>query len=163
MLRAAYAFCGLPAFVSLSLAGSVSKYILTGLARQKAEAAKLDTDKQNIIQAISLPASMIKDELERISERQDKLSELMKSQSDEPQPLIHPIMSRRYYKEIENLRNTLCEQQVGEAREHVRDLIEKIVLTLADGREELVLGLYGDFAGILKIATEDKSMITKGI
>jgi site-specific DNA recombinase len=133
------------------------------LARNKAEAATLVKDKESIIQAIKdgVPASMIKDELVRISTRQDALTELMEAQSDEPQPLIHPTMSRRYRKAIVGLHKALNDQQGGEAKEHVRALIEKITLTPKENRKDLAVDLYGDLAGILKIATEDKSMKNK--
>lgn len=55
-------------------------------------------------------------------------------------------------------------QQYGqgdEAKQHVRALVEKIVLTPKEDRKELSIDLYGDFAGILKIASEDKAMKNK--
>ncbi len=41
---------------------------------------------------------------------------------------------------------------------HVRTLIEKIFLTPKANQEDLSIDLYGDLAGILKIATKDKTM-----
>ena len=46
----------------------------------------------------------------------------------------------------------------AEAKQHVRALIEKIVLTPKEDREDLSIDLYGDLAGILKIALEDTAM-----
>ena len=47
---------------------------------------------------------------------------------------------------------------ITEAREHVRGLIEKIVLTPTQSRKELSVDLYGDLAGILRIASKGNSM-----
>ena len=136
----------------------------TAIARRKADMAKLEREKENIIQAIKdgVAASLVKDELEQVSMKIDDLADLMKNRNDEPHALIHPTMARRYRKEIVALRKALSEQQSGEAREHVRALIEKIVLTPKDNREDLSIDLYGDLAGILRIATEDKKMKDKG-
>ncbi|TNC82824.1 MAG: resolvase [Oleiphilus sp.] len=134
------------------------------LASRKTEAAKLAKEKENIIQAIKdgFPASMVKDELERVAKRQDELAALMDSQDEEPRPLIHSTMSRRYRSEISALTSALTNGGAAEAREEVRGLIEKIVLTPKDGEDQLSIDLHGDLAGILRIAAEDKSMKDKG-
>ncbi|MBT2970532.1 MAG: recombinase family protein [Candidatus Thiodiazotropha sp. (ex Ctena orbiculata)] len=136
----------------------------SSLARYKAEATKLARERENIIQAIKdgVPADMIKDELERVTSRQSELTELMKDQSTEPQPFLHPAMAHRYQEEVAALRKALTEQQAGEAREHVRALIEKIVLTPRADRDDLSIDLYGDLAGILKISMRNKPMKFKG-
>ena len=64
-----------------------------------------------------------------------------------------------YTKLLRNeLRTALKSKKAGEAKEHVRALIEKIVLTPREGRKDLSIDLYGDLAGILKIASEGDSM-----
>ena len=134
------------------------------LASRQAEATKLTKERENIVQAIKdgVPASMIKDDLARVSARLDELSALTENAHDEPRPLIHPTMSRRYRSEIEALTKALSDGKAAEAREQVRGLIEKIVLSSKGGEDELSIDLYGDLAGILKIATEDKAMKDKG-
>ena len=134
------------------------------LASRQAEATKLTKERENIVQAIKdgVPASMIKDDLARVSARLDELSALTENEHDEPRPLIHPTMSRRYRSEIEALTKALSDGKAAEAREQVRGLIEKIVLSSKDGEDELSIDLYGDLAGILRIATEDKTMKDKG-
>jgi len=135
------------------------------LARQKSDMTKLSKDKENIIQAIKdgVPASMVKDELEQVSAKLDELASSMKEQDQGQQPLIHPSMARRYREQIENLRGLLEGGQAGQAREHVREAIDKIVLTPKEDRSELAIDLYGSLAGILKIASEDKSMKNRAI
>ncbi len=130
------------------------------LKKQNAELAKLDKEKANIIQAIKdgVPAALIKDELEQISKKQEELKALVENESKEVRPLIHPAMALRYRKAVMGLRKALKSGEAFEAKEHVRALIEKIVITPKDGRKELSIDLYGDLAGILEIATEGKLM-----
>lgn len=105
---------------------------------------------------------MVKDKLERVVKRQYELVALMENSNDEPRPLIHPTMSRRNMSEIAALTNTLTHGGATEAREQVRGLIKKIVLTPRDNENELSINLHGDLAGIQRIASEDKSMKEKG-
>ncbi len=127
---------------------------------QKAELSKLDKEKAKIIQAIKdgVPAKLIKDDLIQIAEKQEKLKALIENESKEVRPLIHPTMALRYREAVMGLREALKGGQAYEAKEHVRALIEKIVITPKEGRKELSIDLYGDLAGILKIATEGKLM-----
>ena len=86
----------------------------------------------------------------------------MQSSNDDPRPLIHPTMSRRYKNEISVLTKALSAGESSEAREQVRGLVEKIVLSPKNDDDGLSIDLYGDLAGILRIASEDKSMKEKG-
>ena len=57
-----------------------------------------------------------------------------------------------------NLRNALDRKDGrGEAAEHLRALIDKIVLTPEQGREDLRIDLHGDLAGILSIASQKRA------
>ncbi len=134
-------------------------------ARQKSDMTKLAREKENIIQAIKdgVPASIVKDELEQVSAKLDELASSMNEQDQGQKPLIHPSMARRYREQIENLRGLLEGGQAGQAREHVREAIDKIVLTPKEDSSELAIDLYGSLAGILKIASEDKSMKNKAV
>ncbi len=135
------------------------------LARQKSDMTKIAREKENIIQAIKdgVPASMVKDELEQVSAKLDELASSMNEQDQGQKPLIHPSMARRYREQVENLRGLLEGGQAGQAREHVREAIDKIVLTPKEDSSELAIDLYGSLAGILKIASEDKSMKNKAV
>ncbi|MCF6246624.1 MAG: hypothetical protein L3J69_04600 [Desulfobacula sp.] len=72
--------------------------------------------------------------------------------------MLHPSMALRYQKAITGLRESLKSGKAAGAKEHIRALIEKIVLTPKENRKELSIDLYGNLAGILKIASEDKFM-----
>ncbi|MGH1379127.1 MAG: recombinase family protein [Alphaproteobacteria bacterium] len=130
----------------------------------KSEQAKLAKDKENVIQAIKdgVPAAMIKDELERIVSRQDEVAELIKCAGAEPKSFIHPAMASRYQAQIKQITHTLQGNDAGEPREHVRALIEKIVLTPPDNEDGLQIDLHGDLAGILAIATKENAMSISG-
>ena len=80
--------------------------------------------------------------------RQEELKARIETESHEVRPLIHPAMALRYRKAVTGLRKSLKGGQGAEAKEHVRGLIEKIVLTPKDGHKELSIDLYGDLAGI---------------
>jgi site-specific DNA recombinase len=135
------------------------------LKKHKAEAARLEKERENIIQAIKdgVPAEMIKDDLIRISEQQENLKKLMASDCDEPQPLVHPTMSRRYREEVKALHKSMSERKNAQTKEVIRSLIEKIVLTPNKGQDDLWIDLYGDLAGILTIAAKDKSLKTGAV
>ena len=80
---------------------------------------------------------MVEDDLARVTARLDELAALTENERDEPRPLIHPTMSRRYRSEIEALMKALRDGKAAAAREQVLGLIEKIVLTSKDGEDEL--------------------------
>ena len=120
----------------------------------KTEQAKCAREKENIIQAIKdgVPAALLKDELDRLTAREAELKGLMAAQSEEPPTMLHPSMAGRYRQEVVALRHSLTNQDgTGEAREHVRGLVEKIVLTPRSDMARLAVDLYGDLAEILKM------------
>lgn len=132
------------------------------LRRYQQEQKKLAKEREGVIQAIKdgIPARMIKDDLFRITERQEKLEALINDhQNNRQRPLLHPSMALRYKQAVQALRTSLNNEATkNEASEHIRMLVEKIVLTPKPGQNELSIDLYGDLAGILKIATEDNAM-----
>ncbi len=128
--------------------------------RYRREKAKVTREKANIIQAIKdgVPADMIKDELEAISERAQELEAKLAAAGTEPRPFIHPAMAGRYRASVKALCHALSEREDGEAREHVRTLIEKIVLSPKKDADGLKIDLYGDLVGILSIAQEKRDV-----
>ena len=132
----------------------------TGLKKHEAELSKLVKEKNHIVQAIKdgIPVQFIKDKLEKIAEREDELKNLIKNQRKDVRPVLHPSMALRYRKAITGLRESLKSGKAAGAKEHVRALIEKIVLTPKENHKELSIDLYGNLAGILKIASKGDSM-----
>ncbi len=132
------------------------------LSSMQKEQRRLVKERESLIQAIKdgIPASAIKDELLRVTEAQEELEDQINAHNQhKDKPLVHPSMARLYHQQIKSLRTSLEEQAAsGEAREHIRALIEKIVLAPKAGQNELSIDLYGNLAEILTIASEDNDM-----
>jgi len=131
--------------------------------QHKAAIAKLAKGKQNIIDAIKrgIDSDLVKDELEAIKTKEIDLEAKLEVSGKEPKPFLHPAMASRYQVEVNSLIRALGDSHSGEAAEHIRALIEKIVLTPKPSGDELQIDLHGDLAGILTIASEDKTMTYK--
>ena len=126
----------------------------------KAEQSKLIKQRENIIEAIKngVAVELIKDELESISVRLKELENLLKNKK-EPSLFLHPKMADRYREVIGDLRKSLNHKESrSEASEHLRALIEKIILTPVETQEDLSIDLYGDLAGILRVASKENAM-----
>ena len=131
------------------------------LKRQKREVEKLQKEKDALVKSLreGIPAELIKDDLIKVSAQIEERQEFLATKEKEPRPLIHPSMAKRYQQEIVDLRESLNkESSRGEAIEHLRALVEKIVLSPKAGQKELSIDLYGDLAGILTIADEDQKL-----
>lgn len=67
--------------------------------------------------------------------------------------MLHPKMAGHYRRQIERLLTALGDdKQKQEARDALRNLIDKIVLSPNEARDELVVDLHGDLAGIVSMA-----------
>ncbi|MBT3022027.1 MAG: recombinase family protein [Candidatus Thiodiazotropha sp. (ex Lucina aurantia)] len=128
--------------------------------QHKSNMAKLAKEKQNIIEAIKrgIDPDLVKDELEALKAREADLEAKLEVSGHEPKPFIHPAMASRYHAEVKALTHALKESQAGQAAEHIRTLIEKVVLSPKADEDALQIDLYGDLAGILTIATEGNTM-----
>ncbi len=103
------------------------------LKSYKSEQAKFTTERANIVQAIKdgMPADLLKDDLLAVSDRLEKLSDILNAKPTS-EPLLHPAMAQRYRKSISDLILLLNQEDVrGEAHLHLRGLIEKITYTHA--------------------------------
>jgi site-specific DNA recombinase len=129
--------------------------------REKAaEMRRLKKRREQVIQSIynGIDPRMIREESKYIADRLEELEaeELQNQDTPPPKPLVHPTMAKRYRNEVENLREALKQDEGrGEATEHLRDLIGKIVVTPEPGRKDLRIDLHGDLAGILRLASQN--------
>ena len=90
--------------------------------------------------------------------RKEKLEHAL-NKCPEIKPLFHLAMASCFYQAVKDLRNGLNkEDSRSEASEHLRALVDKIVLTPEGSEKELSIDLYGDLAGILNTASEKKDM-----
>jgi site-specific DNA recombinase len=133
--------------------------------RYKSELSQCRKERENLVQALKdgVPASMVKDDLETACKRIEELEELITDAKRDQKPLLHPSMAMKYQQEVAALRQSLNKpENRGQAAQHLRALVEKIVLTpkkqSSDGEAELSIDLYGDIAGILSIALKEKNM-----
>ena len=134
--------------------------------RYQAELEKLAKEREKLIQAIKdgVPGGEVKSDFERIVERREELESILESTEEAP-ALLHPSMAERYRQEVSGLVSALNdEKRRTEAAELLRSLIEKIVLKPNQERNELLIDLYGDLAGILTLAVGDtkKAILEEG-
>ncbi len=144
-----------------------TKHLSTLHAQANAQRKSLESqrdsllkERERLIQAIKdgIPASMVKDDLESVSERIEKAEQALTVQPA-LKPLIHPAMVSRYHQAIKDLKASLnADGARAEASQHLRGLIEKVVLTPEEGEKGLRVDLYGDLAGILNMSLETKDM-----
>lgn len=126
----------------------------------QAELSALGKERDNLIQAIKdgIAASLVKDDLERVT-AQIKNVEAALQKQPEAKALLHPAMASRFHHAIKDLRASLnADGCRSEASEHLRGLIQKVVLTPKEGDKGLKIDLYGDLAGILNLSMENKDM-----
>lgn len=144
-----------------------TKHLSSLHAQQNAHRRSLEAERQTLlkerdrlIQAIKdgIPAAMIKDDLDGIAKRIEKAEKTLLVQPA-LKPLIHPSMASRYHKAVTDLKMALThEESRPEANEHIRGLIDKIVLTPKKRSKGLNIDLHGDLAEILTLATEKEDM-----
>ena len=126
------------------------------LAGYRAEMAKLERERQQIIKSISdgVPGSLLKDRAIIVQQRREELEVLLTTTEEAP-VLFHPNMANRYQKEVRSLISSMSDAATrAEAGTILRSLIHKIMLTPKEGTKELSVDLVGDLAGILSIATK---------
>jgi site-specific DNA recombinase len=124
------------------------------LSRYQAELARLDKDIDRMIKAIcdGFANEELKLKFNAADARKKELRKLI-GEADEAPPAIHPSMAERYRKEVNRLVAALNDKaHQAEASALIRDLIDRIVLTPNPERNELMIDLHGDLAGILNVA-----------
>ena len=125
------------------------------LAGYRAEYAKLERERQQIIKSIldGVSGLLLKDRANAVQARREELEKLIENTKEAP-VLFHPNMASRYHKEVRNLIASLGDAEAkAEAGQILRSLIEMIVLTPDESGNALTVDLVGDLAGILSIAT----------
>jgi len=133
--------------------------------RLRTELDSLEKERVNLIQAIKdgIAASMVKDDLTRVSERQEEVKTLLEAQPA-AKPLLHPAMASRFQRSVLDLAGVLNQEDGrAEASEHLRGLVDKVVLTPKADEDSLRIDLYGDLAGILNMAAGANNMKNKTI
>ncbi|MEZ5920482.1 MAG: recombinase family protein, partial [Parvularculaceae bacterium] len=128
------------------------------VASIKTKIARLERERKRCIEAIKggVPGEEVKDEMIRIRDERQQLEAQLSDTKDDPVRL-HPKMADHYRNRISDLIEAIHrESRRDEAREILRGLIEKVVLTPDKDRKKLVVDLYGDLAGIIAAAEESQ-------
>jgi hypothetical protein len=114
-------------------------------------------DHAKLVDAIiaGVPADQVKDKMIALDDRRKDLEAQLAAADNPPAPVrLHPKMSETYRERVAALIRGLGEGEgMEEAREAIRGLIEKIVLTPRAEGPGLTVDLHGALASLLLLAT----------
>ncbi|MHA3980902.1 recombinase family protein [Halovulum sp. GXIMD14794] len=120
------------------------------------ELSRVQRDHAKLVDAIvaGVPPEQLKDRMNALEARRLELEAAL-SACEDPDPVrLHPAMARTYRARIGDLIRGLSEAEaMDEAREALRGLVDRIVLTPASEGSGLEIELHGALAGLLRLAT----------
>ena len=88
--------------------------------------------------------------------RQKEIKAILEN-SEEIKVMMHPGIAQQYHKEVQELITSLnTNDRRQEAVTLIRSLIDKITFTPDTKKENLIVDLHGDLAGILKVSTRGR-------
>ncbi|VDS10511.1 Recombinase [Paracoccus haematequi] len=131
-----------------------------GIASAEAELAKINRELEKILDLYlndALSVEMVKERSRKLEARKADLEQFL-TEADEPPPLLHPSMALQYRKRIQQLYESLQDDDEGkriEAADTIRSLVDQIVMTPVEGKIEI--DVQGDLAGILMISVQTKN------
>ena len=122
------------------------------------ELATTKRDHAKLVDAIiaGVPADQVKDKMNALDARRKELEAQLALADASPAPVrLHPKMSETYRERVAALIQGLAESEgMEEAREAIRGLIEKIVLTPRTEGPGMTIDLHGALASLLLLATD---------
>jgi site-specific DNA recombinase len=131
--------------------------VTQGRGRLQKELAQVSRDHAKLVDAIiaGVPAAQVKDKMISLDTRRQEIEVQLAAAEASPAPLrFHPKMSETYRDRVAALIRGLVEGEgMEEAREAIRGLIEKIVLTPREDGPGLTVDLHGALASLLLLAT----------
>jgi len=129
----------------------------TSRATMEKELATTKRDHGKLVDAIiaGVPPDQVKDKMIALDVRRKELEAQLAQADASPAPVrLHPRMSETYRERVAALIRGLAESEgMEEAREAIRGLIEKIVLTPRTDGPGLMIDLHGALASLLLLAT----------
>ncbi len=129
----------------------------TSRATMEKELATTKRDHGKLVDAIiaGVPPDQVKDKMIALDVRRKELEAQLAQADASPAPVrLHPKMSETYRERVAALIRGLAESEgMEEAREAIRGLIEKIVLTPRTDGPGLMIDLHGALASLLLLAT----------
>ncbi len=136
--------------------------------RKERELAKVVRDQDTLVNALlnGTPAARINDRLAQLEARQKQLEAELATSEAPPPVRLHPSMAETYRTRVADLVRALEEpDRSGEARDALRALIDKVVLTPVEGAGKRPLpriDLHGALAEILALGlTREKALASK--
>lgn len=149
--EAVAAFCDAYAEERNRLAAAASQ----GRDTLERELASVKRDHAKLVDAIiaGVPPEQVKDRMIALDSRRKEIEERL-TRGDQPTPVrFHPTMSATYRHRIGALIQNLGDLEgADEARDAVRSLVEKIVLTPDPNGAGLTVDLHGALAALLRLA-----------
>ncbi|UWQ32172.1 hypothetical protein K3555_16620 [Leisingera sp. M527] len=132
------------------------KAAAAGNRKEKEQAlARAKRDHQKLVDAIiaGIPADQVKDRMIELDTRRQQLERELEHTPAPDTVVFHPSMAEAYRERVSRLITTLgSTESMEEAKEALRALVERIVLTPATEGTGLDLTLEGDLAGLLRLA-----------
>ncbi|WP_096787955.1 recombinase family protein [Rhodobacter sp. CZR27] len=123
------------------------------------ELAQVKRDHAKLVDAIiaGVPVEQVKERMNALDARRKELERQLSAEAAPDPVRFHPSMSGAYRERIGALIRALREPEgMEEAKEAIRAMVEKIVLTPVmgpDGKTELAIDLHGALASLLRLAT----------
>ncbi|OGT54677.1 MAG: hypothetical protein A3E01_10015 [Gammaproteobacteria bacterium RIFCSPHIGHO2_12_FULL_63_22] len=121
---------------------------------READLAKVTRELDRFVDALAqgVPADRVRERMVELEERRAVLL-AQSGQEEAPGPYLHPNMAEVYRRKVSELAASLSGEQTAaaKARETLRSLIDRIVITMAP--EGPSVDLIGDLAGILNVAS----------
>ncbi len=95
----------------------------------------------------------LKERMHANEARQKEIKAILEN-NEEIKVMMHPGIAQQYHREVRDLITSLnTNDRRAEAATLIRSLIDKITLTPDSKKENLIVDLHGDLAGILKVST----------
>lgn len=130
---------------------------MNGRAALEKELARVTRDHAQLVDAIieGVPAAQVKDRMIALDTRRTEIETQLAAADAAPAPVrLHPKMSETYRERVAALiRGLAAGEEMDEAREALRGLIEKIVLTPRSDGPGVAIDLHGALANLLLLAT----------
>jgi site-specific DNA recombinase len=124
--------------------------------RLEADLSQVKRDHAKLVDAIiaGVPADQVKDRMQTLDARRQQLEVQISHAAERPDPVrIHPSMAATYRERVSALIRGLGHaEQMDEAKEARRDLVEKVILVPSADGSHLEIELQGALAGLLRLA-----------
>lgn len=127
-----------------------------GRTELEKELRRVTGDHKKLVDAIiaGVPAEQVKDRMIELDGRRKEIEKLLATAAAPDKLRIHPSMAKTYRDRVGQLIRGLTDaEDMEEAKEALRALVDKIVLTPDPDGDGLLIDLHGALASLLRLAT----------